>query len=72
MRSVQNPIVGRNTNTSVEADALRYRHLRSKDVNTINDGGVFAGMTPDNVVLSEEDLDQAIDFEMNTHELGAK
>ena len=50
--------------TSVEADALRYRHLRAKDVDTIDKGGVFAGMTPDNVVLSEEDLDAAIDHEM--------
>lgn len=50
--------------TSVEADALRYRHLRAKDVDTIENGGVFAGQTPQNFVLSEDDLDKAIDHEM--------
>lgn len=50
--------------TSVEADALRYRHLRNKDLGTIRTGGVFAGKTPENVVLNLEDLDKAIDAEM--------
>ncbi|MDF3413253.1 hypothetical protein HKX54_02205 [Sulfitobacter sp. M57] len=49
---------------SIEADAIRYRHLRGKDVYTICQGGVFAGQTPENVVLSEEDLDEAIDLEI--------
>lgn len=49
---------------SVEADALRYRHLRKKDLDTIHEGGVFAGLTPENVVLNLEDLDDAIDEEM--------
>ncbi len=42
-------------------DAARYRWLRSRDVGAISAGGVFAGMTPDNVVLSGEDLDRAVD-----------
>lgn len=53
------------TDTSVEADALRYRHLRTKDLDTIENGGVFAGLTPDNVVLNLEELDRAIDAEMH-------
>lgn len=42
-------------------DAQRYRWLRSRDLNAIEDGGVFAGMTPDNTVLNGDDLDRAID-----------
>ena len=42
-------------------DAARYRWLRERDVETIEKGGVFAGMTPQNVVLSFEDLDTAVD-----------
>jgi hypothetical protein len=48
----------------VKTDAMRYRHLRHKDVDTIYSGGVFAGQTPQNYVLNKEDLDQAIDAEM--------
>lgn len=43
------------------AYANRYAWLRSRDVDAISSGGVFAGMTPDNVVLNGEDLDAAID-----------
>lgn len=45
-------------------DALRYQWLRKKDLGTISEGGVFAGITPENLVLNEEDLDSAIDREM--------
>ncbi len=45
----------------VLADAERYRWLRARDLDTIHKGGVFAGMTPDNVVLNGEDLDNAVD-----------
>lgn len=45
-------------------DAGRYRWLRSRDLETISKGGVFAGMTPDNLVLNEETLDHAIDAAM--------
>jgi hypothetical protein len=44
-----------------EKDAARYRWLRSRDLDSIVDGGVFAGMVPDNVVLNGDDLDAAID-----------
>lgn len=43
------------------ADAERYRYLRERDLDTIEQGGVFAGMTPDDVVLNGDDLDNAID-----------
>lgn len=42
-------------------DADRYRWLRSRDLDTIAKGGVFAGKTPQNVVLNEDDLDRAVD-----------
>jgi|GEM_PF-3751352 len=42
-------------------DAARYRWLRSRDVDAIGQGGVFAGLTPDNLVLSGVDLDRAVD-----------
>lgn len=45
-------------------DAERYRWLRSRDLNAISQGGVFAGLTPDNLVLNEETLDKAIDAAM--------
>lgn len=45
----------------MEKDAARYRWLRSRDLETISQGGVFAGMTPENVILNGEDLDEAVD-----------
>lgn len=42
-------------------DAERYRWLRARDLDSIHKGGVFAGMTPENVVLNREDLDSAVD-----------
>ena len=42
-------------------DASRYRYLRDRDLDTIKHGGVFAGKTPDNIVLNGADLDEAID-----------
>lgn len=45
-------------------DAARYRWLRSRDIDAIHKGGIFAGKTPDNVVLSGIDLDTAIDAEL--------
>jgi hypothetical protein len=45
-------------------DAARYRWLRERDLDTIERGGVFAGMTPENYVLNGEDLDAAIDAAM--------
>ncbi|MDH5797696.1 MAG: hypothetical protein OEZ19_03955 [Paracoccaceae bacterium] len=46
-------------------DAARYRWLRSRDLDTIGKGGVFAGMTPENIVLNGDDLDFWIDAWMN-------
>ncbi|MEE2492734.1 ead/Ea22-like family protein [Pseudomonas aeruginosa] len=45
----------------LRTDAARYRWLRERDLETIRRGGVFAGMTPENIVLNLEDLDAEID-----------
>lgn len=42
----------------------RYAFLRSRSLDAIQTGGVFAGKTPDNIVLNGEDLDAAIDMAM--------
>lgn len=46
-------------------DALRYRWLRARDLDSIQQGGVFVGLTPENLVLNGADLDGAIDTEMD-------
>lgn len=46
---------------ALRLDAERYRWLRERDVETIHLGGVFAGITPDNLVINGEDLDRHID-----------
>lgn len=46
------------------ADAKRYRYLRERDCDTIHKGGIFAGMTPDNYVVSGEELDAELDKAM--------
>ncbi|HEP9999337.1 TPA: hypothetical protein VDW59_001686 [Pseudomonas aeruginosa] len=46
---------------ALRKDAARYRWLRERDLDTITQGGVFAGMTPENIVLNQEDLDAEID-----------
>lgn len=43
--------------------ADRYRWLRDRDEDTISHGGVFAGQTPENFILTGDDLDAAIDKE---------
>ena len=60
------------TNEQLIQYAKRYAWLRGKDLGTIDSGGVFAGMTPRNVVLNGADLDSAIDSEINaqTHQVG--
>ncbi len=45
-------------------NAERYDFLREQDLDAIKIGGVFAGKTPDNVVLNGDDLDAAIDAAM--------
>jgi hypothetical protein len=44
----------------------RYNYLRSRDLETITNGGVFAGKTPENIILNNNDLDIAIDNAMHT------
>lgn len=46
-------------------DAARYRWIRNRDENTIENGGIFAGQTPQNLILTKQDLDKAIDAEMS-------
>lgn len=48
---------------ALRADAERYQWLRGRDLNTIAAGGVFAGMTPQNIVINGADLDSRIDAE---------
>jgi hypothetical protein len=50
----------------MRVDAERYRWLRNRNLDAIKNGGVFAGMTPSNVVLNGEDLDLEIDAAMLT------
>lgn len=47
--------------TVMAKNANRYLWLRARDLDTITCGGVFAGLTPDNLVLNGEDLDAAVD-----------
>lgn len=47
--------------TAEALDARRYRFLRSRDLHAIHLGGVFAGMTPENLVLNGAALDAAVD-----------
>ncbi len=47
-----------------ERYAARYEYLRDRPLGAISHGGVFAGMTPDNVVLNGKNLDRAIDSAM--------
>jgi hypothetical protein len=47
-------------------DAERYRHLRTRDLGSIHSGGVFAGLTPDNLILNGHSLDSAIDKQIGS------
>jgi len=48
-------------NETLAKNANRYLVLRQADVDTIQNGGLFAGLTPENIVINGEDLDQRID-----------
>lgn len=48
-------------NETLRKDAERYRVLRQADVDTIHNGGLFAGLTPDNIVINGHDLDRRTD-----------
>jgi hypothetical protein len=47
-----------------QRDAARYRWLRNRDLETVAEGGVFIGVTPENVVINGEDADAYIDARM--------
>lgn len=55
---------GHDAQEQMAIDAARYNFLRGRDLDTITKGGVFAGMTPRNVVLNGDDLDAAVDAAM--------
>lgn len=57
---------------ALQENADRYTYLRNRDPDTIETGGIFAGITPDNHLLSGEDLDQAIDAALSTSDLSAQ
>ena len=49
---------------ALRIDAARYRYLRDRDCGPINGptpAGLFVGRVPDNMILTGEDADQAID-----------
>lgn len=48
-------------NESLKKDAERYQVLRQANIDTIHNGGLFAGLTPDNVVINGCDLDDRTD-----------
>jgi hypothetical protein len=52
---------------ALRRDAMRYRWLRRRDLDTIDMGGLFVGKTPENIVLNGVDLDFAIDEAMKEH-----
>lgn len=56
--------------TGIGRYAERYSWLRDRDLSTIHQGGVFAGKTPENLVLSGDDLDAAIDAQMDMERHG--
>lgn len=39
----------------------RYQVLRQADIDTIRNGGLFAGLTPENIVINGQDLDERTD-----------
>lgn len=49
---------------AMRKDAERYRWLRNRDLDSIVEGGIFAGKVPDNLVINGEDLDMEIDAAM--------
>ncbi|WP_237567173.1 hypothetical protein [Burkholderia thailandensis] len=55
---------------AAELYADRYRYLRERPLNAVSVGGVFAGKTPDNVVLNGADLDAAIDAAIDAARAG--
>lgn len=48
-------------NEALRRNADRYLVLRQADVDTIQNGGLFAGLTPDNIVINGHHLDEQTD-----------
>lgn len=48
-------------NETLRRNADRYLVLRQADVDTIQNGGLFAGLTPDNIVINGHHLDEQTD-----------
>lgn len=48
-------------NKTLAQNAARYLVLRQADVDTIQNGGLFAGLTPENLVINGDDLDRRVD-----------
>lgn len=59
------PLYAAPVSDSLKADAARYQYLRSRDLETVREGGIFAGVTPENYVINGIDLDIAIDVFLN-------
>ena len=49
---------------ALERDAGRYRFLRTVDIATPEQGGIFLGITPQNAILTDLDADQLVDAAM--------
>jgi hypothetical protein len=58
-------LVPRRSEAKDEADLRRYRFLRNADIDAIHNGGIFAGKTPENIILTGADLDSEIDIAMD-------
>lgn len=61
-----------NENKALAKNADRYLVLRQDDVDTIQNGGLFAGLTPDNLVINGEDLDRRTDVVIEEQRAFAK
>ncbi|CAD0264181.1 conserved hypothetical protein [Pseudomonas veronii] len=48
-------------NEALRKDAERYKVLRQADIDTIQNGGLFAGLVPDNIVINGCDQDRRTD-----------
>ena len=48
-------------NEGLRKNAERYLVLRQADVDTIHNDGLFAGLTPDNIVINGRDLNERVD-----------
>ncbi|MDY7067609.1 hypothetical protein PsexTeo8_40910 [Pseudomonas extremaustralis] len=46
---------------ALRKDSERYRVLREADIDTIHNGGLLAGLTPDNIVVNGQHLDERVD-----------